>query len=139
MPGQGSLIERALRADLGAQTTITGGGTFALADAATLFSALGALGPGTYVFQMPAQGAVALDIRLQGTHTTVVPTASIYATYNDGQTQKGAAVALPTYPGDSADWVASITTLRGERYVVLALVVPATATFTPTIGEFSAL
>ena|SRR5690348_1961493 len=139
MPGQGSIIDRALHAATGTQRNITGGGTFALADAATLFSALGALGPGTYSFQLDTQGATACDVRIQGTHTTVVPTASIFATYADGQTSKGTAVALPSYPGDSTDWVASITTLRGEKYVVLALVVPATATFTPTIGEFSAL
>lgn len=139
MPGQGSPIASAIRAASGTQAKITGTGVAAGFDSATLFSAVGALAPGTYQWQMPTQGAKQVDVRVQGTHTTVNPTGRIYQTFLDGTSVKGTAVALPAFPGDGTDWVASITTPNGEIYTVLEITVPATATFTPTIGEYSAL
>jgi len=123
----------------GRQDQVRGGGAAATFDAATTLVELGALPTGTYKFQLPSGGAAGLDCSLKlASHTGTVPTAKLYATYADGVTQKGTAVAFGAL-SDGAVVLASLTTLRGEQFTMLELTVPATSSATFGQGEYSAM
>jgi hypothetical protein len=98
----------------------------------------------TLLFALPVRGASSVDVLLRfSTVTATVPTASIYKTMADGLTEKmnaagaSAAVAFAAFV-NGVQQTASVTTLRGERVVLLKIVTGANP---PTIdqAEYSTL
>lgn len=127
-----------MRAAIGAQDLVHGDGSIPRVSDG-LLTAVAFAASTVYKFQLPSGGASALDCTLKlASHTGTVPTAKLYATYADGVTQKGAAVNFGAL-ADATAVLASITTLRGERYVVLEITVPAASTAVFGQAEYSAL
>lgn len=131
----------------GRQLTIVGSGVVPDTDATLAVALIARALPasGTYYFPLPVTGASAIDVILRlSAHTGTVPTASIYKTLLDGTTEKmdsaGAseAVAFSAFV-DGSQRKASITTLRGEKVVMLKIVVPGASTSTFDQGEYSSL
>jgi hypothetical protein len=124
------------------------GGTGVLTEAPTLTPALltAAALPinSTLRYALPVRGASAIDVVLRfSAVTATVPTVRIYKTLNDGQTEKmgptgaSAAVAFAAF-ANGVQQTASITTLRGERVVIVEITTGANA---PTLdqAEYSTL
>jgi hypothetical protein len=93
---------------------------------------------GTYTYELPVSGAAAVDVTLKASSVTGTIAPTIYPTYVDGLTAKGTPVAFDTLANDTLQ-TKSIETLRGERVVMLEIVVGAGESVTFSQAEYSAL
>ena len=108
----------------GRQAHIRGGGleTDKSFDTATKLAGVALAASTTYFYRIPTAGSTQLDITLKPSSVSGTVTITAYATLADGITQKGSSVNLTT-PSGTTQATDSITTLAGERYWVLKIVV----------------
>lgn len=134
-------LETAYNAATGRQAKITGGGaeTDAGFETKTLLAGVTLAASTTYFYRIPTAGATQLDVVLKPSAITGTgPTVTAYATLADGITQKGTATSFTT-PSGTTQVVNTVTTLAGERYWVVKMVMPGASTCAFSQAEFSTL
>lgn len=138
MPSQ---LENAYGAAAGRQAHIRGGGlnTDASFDAATELAGVTLQASTTYYFRVPTAGSAGLYVTLKPSAITGTgPTVTAYATLSDGITQKGSASTLTT-PSGTTQVTDAITTLTGERFWVIKMVMPGASTCVFSQAEYTTL
>lgn len=134
-------LENVYGAAAGRQAKITGGGleTQVSLNAAVLLEGVTLAASTTYYFRVPTAGSSVLNVILKPSSVTGTgPTITAYATLSDGITQKGSAESFTT-PSGTTQVVDEVTTLAGERYWMIKMVVPAASTCTFSQAEFTTL
>lgn len=98
---------------------------------------------GTYFYAVPCFGANAVDITLRASTLTGTVTVTAYKTLGDGFTEKmdatGASAAITITLVAATQKTGSITTLRGERIVILKIVIAGSSSVAFDQAEFSAI
>lgn len=124
----------------GRQAHIRGGGaeTDKSFDTATKLAGVALAASTTYFYRIPTAGSTQLDITLKPSSVSGTVTVTAYATLADGITQKGTATTLTT-PSGTTQVTDSITTLAGERFWVLKIVVAAASGLTLSQAEYTTL
>ena len=124
----------------GRQAHIRGGGaeTDKSFDTATKLAGVALAASTTYFYRIPTAGSTQLDITLKPSSVSGTITATAYATLADGITQKGTATTLTT-PSGTTQATDSITTLAGERFWVLKIVVAGASGLTLSQAEYTTL
>lgn len=128
----------------GWQDYIRGGGTQASMDYPVRLIDAGALSASTtYFYSIPCFGAATVQATLFPSIVTGTVTVTMYKTLTDNFTEKqtdaGASEAVTITLVQGAYRGGTISNLRGERLVVLKIVVAAASTATFTTAEYSAL
>jgi hypothetical protein len=134
-------LEQVYGAAAGRQAKILGGGaeTDASLNTETKLEGVTLAASTTYFFRVPTAGATTLQVTLKPSSVTGTgPTTTAYATMLDGITQKGTAVSFTT-PSGTTQVVNEVTTLAGERYWMIKMVVPGASTCTFSQAEFNTL
>ena len=134
-------LENVYGAAAGRQEKITGGGleTQASLNTKTLLEGVELEAEETYYFRVPTAGSSVLNVVLKPSSVTGTgPTITAYATLADGITQKGTAASFTT-PSGTTQVVNEVTTLAGERYWMVKMVVPAASACTFSQAEFTTL
>ena len=124
----------------GRQAHIRGGGaendkSF---DTATKLAGVALAASTTHFYRIPTAGSTQLDITLKPSSVSGTVTVTAYATLADGITQKGSATNITT-PSGTTQATDSITTLAGERYWVLKIVVSGGGGLTLSQAEYTTL
>lgn len=136
-----SELENVYGAAAGRQAKIKGGGaendkslnTTTLLEGVTLAAST------TYFYRVPTAGSAVLQVTLKPSSVTGTgPTITAYATLSDGITQKGTAASFTT-PSGTTQVVNEVSTLAGERYWMVKMVVPGASTCTFSQAEFNTL
>lgn len=136
-----SQMENVYGAAAGRQAKIKGGGleTQVSLDADTLLEGVELAASTTYYFRVPTAGSGKLHVTLKPSAITGTgPTVTAYATMADGITQKGTASSFTT-PSGTTQVVNEVTTLAGERYWMVKMVMPGASTCTFSQAEFTTL
>lgn len=133
-------MENAYGAAAGRQAKIKGGGAEndKSLNATTLLEGVALAASTTYFYRIPTAGSAELDIILKPSSVSGTITVTAYATLADGITQKGTAVTL-TVPSGTTQAVDTISTLAGERYWMLKIVVAAASGLTLSQAEYTTL
>lgn len=114
-------------------------GNAGAADAGIMLAGGGTLAAsGTYYFYIPVAGCAAVDVTLRASTVTGTHTITLYPVLSDGVTIKGTATAVSSLVA-ATQATTSITTLRGEKGVILKIVVAAASTLAFDQAEASAL
>lgn len=98
----------------------------------------GSLGPGTYYYYLNCGGAAAIDVTLRASTVTGTHTITLYPVLSDGVTIKGTATSVSSLVANTQA-TTSLTTLRGERGVMLKIVVNGASALVFDQAEHSAL
>ena len=96
------------------------------------------LATGTFYFFAATAGCSAVDLTFTATITGTAPTITVGPTLSDNITIKGTATAV-TALVSGTQATTSLTGLRGERGVLVKMVVPGASTALFTVAEYSAL
>lgn len=134
-------LENVYGAAAGRQAKIKGGGleTDLSLNAKTLLEGVTLAASTTYYFRIPTAGSSKLHVVLKPSAVTGTgPTITAYATLSDGITQKGTASSFTT-PSGTTQVVNEVTTLAGERYWMVKMVVPGASTCVFSQAEFTTL
>ena len=136
-----SELENVYGAAAGRQAKIKGGGAEndKSLNTTTLLEGVVLAASTTYFYRIPTAGSAVLQVTLKPSSVTGTgPTITAYATLSDGITQKGTAACFTT-PSGTTQVVNEVSTLAGERYWMVKMVVPGASTCTFSQAEFNTL
>lgn len=96
------------------------------------------LSTGTYYYFIPTAGVAELDVTLRASAVTGTHTITLYPVLSDCVSIKGTATSVSALVA-ATQATTSLTTLRGERGVILKIVVDAASSLTFDQADYSAL
>lgn len=131
-------IKGTLQSQTGTLTRADLDGNAGAADAGIPLAGGGTLATGTYYFYIPVAGCAAVDVTLRASTVTGTHTITLYPVLSDGVSIKGTATSVTALSANTQA-TTSLTTLRGERGVILKIIVAGASSLVFDQAEASAL